>query len=167
MIELKPVSISEEYSKKWNEHCKDFVNIYKDGVKLRDTLYRVGGMGCKLSEKYFMILKYSEEYYPDKITKNPKEKPHLQGNWVIIGQDGKEMVEFDSSKFSSPYLQGGVVYVLDKHYYNIETGELYCSAYSSMKSQNFLFLNNQFDENKERRGVMKIELSTGLYEIIK
>lgn len=44
MLELIPVTLTPEYSKKWNVNktMSDFMNIYKDGVKVSDTLYRLG-----------------------------------------------------------------------------------------------------------------------------
>lgn len=164
-ITLVPVALDEEYAKKWNtEHCRDYVHVYKDGKKVSDTLYRVGGFGGDIETPYFLLLKYIEEYYEDNITKIKKDKPHLAGYWCIINSDGKEMVVFDS--FKTPYLHGGVTYSVDSNYYNIETGELYGNSHGgTMGTDEFLFLNNRYDKDHSRRGVIKINKHDGTYEL--
>jgi len=170
MIKLVPVSISPEYAKKWNEHCSDFVNIYKDGVKISDTLYRVGGIGGSFKDGYIMLLKYIEAFYSKDIMKMcgkdaPKNNRHLDGNWCILNEDGEEKVNFFKS-IDSAYLQGGVIYSNKGKYYNIETGELYCYANTSMSTENYLFLHNGYDNDKSKRGVLKIDKKTGEFELI-
>lgn len=165
-IELRPVFLSEEYRVKWNcGHMNDFVNIYLDGIKVSDTLYRVGGIGGRFVDGYIMLLKHTEAFYEDSITKDPKRKPHLKDQWCILNDSGIEKVVF--RQFASPYLKGGVVYVLDNKYYNIETGEKYCNSYTSMSSDEFIFLDNAYDDDKSRRGVMKINKKDGTFEIFK
>jgi len=165
-IELRPVELSPEYREKWNVHSTDYCNIYKDGVKISDTLYRKGGMS-RLGEgdEYSMILKCPEAYYEDNITKDKKKKRHLENQSVIVDKNGIEKVNFDN--YDSPYLQGGLIYSLNSKYYNIETGELYCDAHTSMKTEEFIFLDNKYDKDKSKRGVMKINKFNGTFELFK
>lgn len=163
MIHLKPVKLDSDYSEKWNNNQHDFVHLYKDGIKVSDTLYRVGGFGAKLEDDYFMLLKHVEAFYEDNITKIKKDKPHLESQWCIIDKNGIEKVNFKS--FKTPYLPGGVVYSLESNYYNIETGEFYCYSSTSMESQDFVFLHNRYDKDEARRGVMKINKHDGSFEL--
>lgn len=164
-VMLKPVTLDEKYRKEWNESLTDFCHLYRNDEKVSDTLYRVGGMGGKYKDGYIMLLKYTEAYYEDSITKDKSKKKHLEGLWCILDKDGNEKVVF--TQFASPYLQGGQIYCINSEYYNIETGELYCYASSSMASEEFIFLDNKFDKDESRRGVMKINKADGSYEIFK
>jgi hypothetical protein len=166
MIELKHVQLDNEYCKKWNITLSDFVNLYKDGIKVNDTLYRVSGIGVDLKDDYFMLLKHEEAFYDDNIITDIKRKRHLESKFVIINKDCIEKVCFKS--FDNPYLCGGLIYTIDHKYYNIETGEFYCHTYSHYFSSNdFIFLDNKFDKNLNLRGIMKINKHDGSYEVFK
>ena len=166
-LQLSPISVNEDYCKKWNIHSKDYVCLTKNGELLRQTLYRVGGMGRpKLGvDNYFMLLKYVEAFYSDEITKDKSRKPHLEGRRCIIDKEGNEKIEFKSS-LSYPYLvKDSCIYTIDSKYYNIETGEFYCSSRGSMTSTDYLFLNNEYDKDESKRGVMKINKKDGTWEL--
>lgn len=165
MLEFRPVKLDQKYAKKWNNTSTDFIHLYKDGVKLRDTLYRVGGMGANTKDGYFMLLKYTEAFYEDSITSDPKRKPHLQSSWCILNTDGIEKVNF--KPFSNVYLTGGQVYSIDQNYYNIETNKLYCKSYYAIQSKDFIFLENKYDTDVSKRGVLKINKHDGTYELFK
>jgi hypothetical protein len=165
ILELKGVDIPKDYRKKWNAHEKDFCHLYKNGEKVSDTLYRIGGFGVNLKNDYFLLLKHVEAFYSKDILKmsGSKDAKHLDGRWCILDNSGKERVVFDSHK--SPYLQGGQIYSLDSNYYNIETGKRYCQAYTSIHSKRFLFLDNKFDPDETKRGVLKINKADGTFEL--
>lgn len=167
-LQLNHIKIDSDYRNKWNIHCEDFILIAKDGKPIRDTLYRVGGMGGSISNKgdYFMLLKHVEAFYDKKILKmsSSKDAKHLESRWCILDKEGNEKVEFESYK--SPYLvNNSCIYHSDRKYYNIETGELYCGGDSSVESDEFLFIENSYDKDKSKRGVMKINKKDGSYEI--
>lgn len=165
-LQLSKITVNVEYAKKWNVGLNDFLCLTKNGELISNNLYRVGGMGTPNLEKdnYFMLLKYVEAYYDDEITKDKSRKPHLDGLWCIIDKNGIEKVE--CKKFSSPYLvKNSCIYSIDRKYYNIENGQLYCQAYTSVESKDFLFLENSFDDDKSKRGVMKINKKDGSCEL--
>ena len=175
-LQITPIQINEDYAKEWNESNRDFVVITKNEELLNPTLYRVGGMGTNKikGKKYFMLLKYVENIYEFKFikecypNKNNKElelqRKHLESRWCIIDEFGTEKVEF--KQFESPYItQDSCIYSLDSKYYNIETKELYCQSYHSLNSKEYLFLENKFDDNKEKRGILKIDKITGECEL--
>lgn len=56
---------------------------------------------------------------------------------------------------------------MNNDYFNIETGELICRSYTSMQSDDHLFLDNQFDDDKTKRGVWKINKLDATVEIFK
>lgn len=174
-LELNSISLDENYAKKWNEHMRDFKLLCKEGKPLRNTLYRLGGMGSisDLKNDYFMLLKYVESVYSfDFIkkcypNKNRKElelqRNHLEGRWTILDRFGNEKIEFPNS-LDYPYLKGGVIYTINKKYYNIETGYCYGEASASISSDEYLFIENNYDKDKSKRGVVKIHKETGIFE---
>lgn len=167
-LQLSPIEVDKDYCKKWNETMRDFVVLTRNGERVNNSLYRIGGIGSRpIGNNYFMLLKYVEDFYPKNIIKHTKSDPkHLSGRWCIIDKDGNEKVVFDS--FKSPYLvKNSCIYTLEQRYYNIETGELYCQSFTSMESKEFLFLHNAYDANTSRRGVMKINKADGTFELFK
>lgn len=162
-IELRPVKIPENYRKKWNISGDDYCHLYINGVKTSNTYWRKGGLRAQLDEPYFMILKYVEEYFSDKITTDKKLKPHLAGHWCIMDNNCEQKVVFDTHKHG--YLQGGIIYSLENKYYNIETGECYGESYNSISTDKYLFINNEYDKDKTKRGVLKIDKDDGSTEL--
>ena len=165
-VELVPVSLDPIYAKKWNERSKDFHHLYKDGKKISNTLYRIGGFGTKINEPYFILLKHVEAYYDDEIDTTEDGKRHLESQSCILDQNGAEKVNFRSHDM--PYLQGGVIYALQGDYYNIETGFSYCKSISSsiLHSENYIFIEDKYNKDKEKRGVIQITKKDGSYKLI-
>lgn len=177
-IELKPVELDEKYIKKWNIHQKDFFHLYKNGKKVNNNLYRVGGFGVKLTDRYFMLLKQVESNYSDsimkeceKFAKNQGIKPNKSSKYLdncscILDNNCVEKKVFVNSGLGYPYLLGGCVYIINNEYRNIETDELYCNSSSgSFKSKDFIFIDNPYDNDKSKRGVLKINKHTGSVEL--
>jgi hypothetical protein len=164
-LELRPVEIPKDYRKKWNVHGDDFMHLYYKGKLVSNTYYRLGGLfNIPKDGKYFMIIKHIEDYYDDVITKDPKKKPHLMGCFTILNLKGEEKVVFP--QFEHAWIVGDIAYVLNDNYYNIETGELYCKSYENhFVTKNFIFINNEYDDDHSKRGVMKISRNDGSYEI--
>lgn len=168
-IEIIPVKLSEEYKEKFNsKHMNDFFKLKIDGEIKHNSIYRLGGFNSfdkVYNDKYFMLLKYTEAEYDDNITTNPKRKPHLKGTWCILNNKGEELKVFES-EFLSPYLiNNSPIYSIDSKYYNVETNEYYCYSSGTLQSSEYLFLENKFDEDKSKRGVMKINKNTGGVEL--
>ena len=169
-LQITPIQINEDYAKKWNERLRDFVCITKNGELLNPTLYRVGGIGTNKIKglKYFMLLKHVEAYYDKSITDctGTKDPKHLESRWCIIDEYGTEKVEF--KQFTHPSLiKDSCIYSIDSNWYNIETGELYCNSYHTLESNQYLFLENRYDKNKDKCGILKIDKLTGTFELFK
>lgn len=168
-LQLCNVIVNPEYFKEWNERISsDFLVLVKDGKPINDNIYRIGRLNNPNPKKdrYFMLLKYVEDFYSDEILEMSKSKDpkHLSGNYCIIDQEGNEKIEF--SHFKYPYLvKDSCLYSLEQNYYNIESGELICNASSTMESEDYIFLNNRFDKDKSKRGVLKVCKKTGSYEL--
>lgn len=168
-LQLSKIILKDDYVKEWNIYLNDFVCLTRNGELIRNTLYRIGGINSfdLKKDKYFMLLKYVEAYYSKdilKMSKSSKAK-HLESRWCILDSDGNEKVEFKS--FQSAYLiKNSCIYTYDNNYYNIETKELYCNAYKSIQTENYLLLDNAYDKDELKRGVMKINKKTGEFEII-
>lgn len=165
-LQLSPIELNADYQKKWNVTMNDFVCLTINGELVNNSLYRVGGIGSPNLKKdnYFMLLKHVESYYEDSITIDPGKKPHLESRWCIIDKTGFEKMEFQN--FKAPYLvKDSCIYSIDGKYFNIETGEFYCDSSNSMQSKDFLFLENRFDKDNAKRGVMKINKKSGIWEL--
>lgn len=65
------------------------------------------------------------------------------------------------------YYQDSCIYSIDSKYYNIETGEFYGSAHTSMTSKEFLFLENHYGDDKSKLGVMKINKENETWKLYK
>lgn len=163
-LQLSRVQLTPEYAEKWNVHQNDFVVLTRNGELVNSSLYRVGGFGIDFKDKYFILLKQVESYYDDAITKDKKRKPHLAQCSCIIDQSGNEKKVFD--RFENPYLvKDSIIYSVDGEYSNIETGYTYCRTNTSMVSSQFLFLENKWDKDKSKLGVLKIDKLTGEFEL--
>lgn len=162
-LKLTPVELDEDYCKKWNIHQRDFVKLTRNGVPVNDSLYRTGMFGGKFKDGYCLFLKHTEAFYDDSITTDAKRKPHLKGEWCIVDVNGVEKKVFD--QFDTVYLCGGVIYTVNKGYYNIETGEFICKNDSSMASDEYIFSEDKYNNDKSKRGIYKVKKSDGSVEL--
>lgn len=62
-------------------------------------------------------------------------------------------------------IQGGLIYSNNKKYYNIETNKFYCESSTSMHSTDYLFLNNLYDKDISKRGILKINKNNDTFEL--
>lgn len=145
-------------------HQNDFVKICKNGEPLNDSIYRIGGFGPSNKEDYMLLLKHIESLYDDHITTDPKGKKHLASYWCIVDKNGVE--KYVSDKRFDHLTLHGIVFSKDNKFYNIETGELYCKAYDYIKTDNYIILDNKYDDDESKRGAIKINLKTGEKELI-
>jgi hypothetical protein len=173
-LQLSPIKVNEEYCKEWNEGKTDFVVLTKNGKLLNNSLYRVGGFGDDITQDYFRLLKYVEavyemdfmkKCYPNKRNKELELlRKHLEGQWCILDKNGVEKKVFE--QFKTPYIkQGSCIYCLGSNYYNIETGEFYCNSDKIMESSEFIFLENPYDKDLSKKGVMKINKKDGSWSV--
>ena len=83
--------------------------------------------------------------------------------------NGNEKVEF--KQFEHGYLvKNSCIYKINSNYYNIETGEYYGNSSTSMESEDFLFLDNEYTHknlDKAKLGVLKINKKDGTWEVFK
>lgn len=180
ILQLSPIIINPEYAQEWNERSTDFMVLSRNGKILRDTLYRVGGLnhGLKVGvDKYFMLLKYTEDIYTTEFMKKcypnksraeiEKDRKHLKSQWVILDIHGNEKVVID--EFHNPYLvdRNCPIYSVNSNYYNIETGYYYGHSSRSMKSSKYLFLDVYFEKESSKKGILKIDMTDGTFELFK
>ncbi|MEK6879099.1 MAG: hypothetical protein AABY22_05795 [Nanoarchaeota archaeon] len=164
-LQLSPININDDYRKKWNIYGNDFSCLTKNGQLISDSLYRIGGFGANLEENYFMLLKHVEAFYSNDIMKMSKSKDarHLESRWCILDKNGIEKKVFD--QFKTPYIKKGTcIYSIDSNYYNIETGDFYCNSSKCLESTEFIFLENSYDQDLSKRGVIKINKQNGTLE---
>lgn len=93
----------------------------------------------------------------------------MKSEWVIFDEWGNEKAVFNEISINTPNLisSKSPVYSLGNAFYNIETGYMYGEAYTKMKTENYLFLDNAYDKDENKKGVIKIDLKTGEFEIFK
>lgn len=168
-LQFNPITINEEYCKEWNITNKDFGCLTKNGELLHPTLYRIGGLNNPKFgiDKYFMLLKYVEAYYSKDIMKmsENKDPKHLEGRWCILDINGNEKIEFERA-LDYPYLiNDSCIYSIGSHYYNVETGEHYGYSHTLITSKEFIFLDNRYEKDKSKCGVMKINKENGSWEL--
>jgi hypothetical protein len=177
-LQLSKIDVNDKYLKEWNNNSKDFVVLTKNGEILRNTLYRIGGINNpKVGvDKYFMLIKHTEDLYTwdfikkcyPKMSKKEQEKhlKHLKSEWVIIDENGNEKVtQANSLDYMYLVSPNSCIYSVKNNYYNIETGFHYGYSSSSMKSSEFLFLDNRFEKDETKKGVMKINLKDGSWSV--
>jgi hypothetical protein len=174
-LQLVHIEIEEEYRKKWNiGSLNDFCTLTKNGDLLYSTFFRIGGLGSEndLNKSYFMLLKYNEAYYSNDIMRmserngyKNKSNKYLNGVWCIFDNEG--VIKFEAKDFENPYItNNSCIYSLGDNYYNIETNKLYCSSFTTCQSDKFLFLENRYDKDTTRQGVMKINKEDGTFKIL-
>lgn len=178
-LDLNKIDVKQEYLDEWNNRCKDFLVLTLNGEILRNTLYRKGGLNSLnvKTDKYFMLLKYSEDLYSKEFIKkcypkkNAKEQEkhikHLKAEWVIIDYKGIEKVVFKDLSHGYLVSPDSVLYMIDSNYYNIETGFKYGYTTNSIQSEDFVFLDNKYEKDEAKKGVMKINKIDGSFEMFK
>lgn len=175
-IQVIPTKVNDEYKAKWNVNSNDFVVITKNGERINDSIYRIGGFGFNPKEDYFILLKQVEEEYTSQFLRKvyPNEsmkqiesrRKHLENRSCIIDKNGIEKKTFGN--FESPYIvKNSCLYTMKDWYYNIETGEEYCQSFKSVESSDFIFLQNNYDKDKSRRGVIQVNKKDGKFVILK
>ncbi len=133
------------------DNRNNYSHLYKNGVKISDTLFRRGGMSKGFDEtEYCMLIAYHN-----------LQKSTI-GNHCIIDLNGDIVLEASELKY--PYHLKGVIAVLDEKYYNLKTKEIITKGYNTIKSESYIFVENQYNSEYEK-GVYKIEYSTGNFEI--
>jgi hypothetical protein len=153
-VNFNSIKVNEDYRKKWNLYCNDFVVIAtKDGELISNTLYRKGGMwdNPTTDTKYVLIIKHVEN-------KRTKQLDYFR---CIVDENGNEKVVFKPS-LDYPYLiEKTCLYTLKGCIFHIETNTLITKEDSVMHSDEFLFVENKYDDDKNKRGVWKICKKTG------
>lgn len=128
-----------------------YCHLYKNGVKLSNSLFRKGGSTNDFKqENYCSLIKY------DNLKKD------TLGEHVIIDNTGK-IVLASKDSFKYPYFHKGIIASMDSTYYNLLTGKAITKGTANIKSKQFLFIENNY--NKEfPLGVYKICYQTGEFE---
>lgn len=164
-LELTPLTLNDEYRKKWNVYNNDFFQLTRNDIPINNSIYRIGIFGGnKNNNEYFMLLKNVQSFYDDLITSDKSRQPHLESRRVILNREGIEKIEFE--RIMNPYLIGGLIYSSENKYYNIETGEFYGESSSfTVTSDDYVFLEDKYNKDKTKRGVLKINKNDGSKEL--
>ena len=133
-----------------------YSHLYKDGVKISNTYFRLGGFDTGFNNKLYASLIHYPNYPIDK---------ECWGNHCIIDSNGKIVLEAEKFDSSLYYLDGVIAKKRDI-YINLLTGEPIVKSYStSLKSKEFIFVECNDYEDKFKKGIYKINKNTGEFEI--
>ena len=130
----------------------DYCHLYKDGKQISKEIFRKGGMCGGFKDGFCQLINY-------KITKNKKKYGgnYTFGEHCIIDETGK-IVFRQEGMLDHIYLQGGMIVASDGKYYNLLTGEKIAEGYSSVSSDDYIFVQN-YIAGKQK--VYEIEKKTG------
>jgi hypothetical protein len=133
----------------------NYCYLYKDGVKVSDSLFRKGGVFTPFGKdkKYCTVIVYHDY------------KKDTMGNFCIIDSNGNIVMESENS-FDSLYYLRGEIATMKGIYYNLKTGQPIVKGDSTVKSKYYLFVENTYNKDYEP-GVYKIDYETGEFEIFR
>lgn len=157
-IEIVPAQFTQKYMNEYNIRNNDYFHLKINGEVNTNIIYRMGGLtnlATIKNDKYFMLLKYKEIH--------DEYGSFLKGYWVMLNHKGQELMEFEPYDNVYP-IKNTPIYVINSKYGNAETREIYCESTSPrMETNNFLFLNNLYDKDPNKRGVLMINKNDGTY----
>ena len=162
------VTLDKDYQKKWNvrNSADDFGIIMRNGNIVNDKLFRIGGLSIfREGEQYISLLHQKESFYSKEImdmSKSGGTANHLANLTTFLNKNGEIAIIFED-KLNYPIIVGGCIYAYNNKYYNIKTQEFICSGYASMKSKDFIFVENKYADDIDRRGVFQINIHNGTY----
>ena len=144
--------------------------LFRNGKKLSDIIFRVGGMGGSFKDNpYCMLIEYGNFHSALKTTKAIKSL----GNHCIIDANGKIVLTQEKGALQGLYYLKGCIAVSNNYYYNLITGEIITKGDNTITSNEFLFIENRYsnlygtDKGKYQLGVYKVNWITGEYELFK
>lgn len=131
-----------------------YSHLFKDDVQISDKIFRLGGLDSGFNKKPYASIIVYHDY--------PKD---TWGNHCIIDSNGKIVLEAEKFDSSFYYLDGVIAKKKDT-LINLLTGEAIVKSHSSsLKSKEFMFVECNDYENKFKKGIYKINFTTGEFEI--
>ena len=124
--------------------------------KLSNDIFRVGGMASGFKDRPYCELIYYKNVSTDK-------NPDL-GTHCLIDTEGKIVFKCEGA-LHYPHYYGGVIVSCNNVYYNLKTGQPFAEGHHSIKSSQFIFVECSSYRDKFPKGVYKINIETGDYEI--
>lgn len=169
-LQLNSIILDEAYKKKWKiGSTDDYKCLTMNGKLLRNTLYRVGGIGQfrPKTDRFHMILKYVEAQYSKDIIKMSKSKSpnYLNGLWCILDSNGNELVTIPNSLYYAHLINNSIFYTYRDEIINILTNEVICKYGKYFVTENYIFAETSYDT--KTCSVIKIDKQTGEIEKFK
>ena len=131
-----------------------YSHLFKDGIQISDKIFRLGGLDYGFNKKPYASIIVYHDY--------PKD---TWGNNCIIDSNGKIVLEAEKFDSSFYYLDGVIAKKKDT-IINLLTGEAIVKSHSSsLKSKEFMFVECNDYENKFKKGIYKINFTSGEFEI--
>lgn len=151
--ELRPIELSDKQQKDDRIVKLKYSQLYKDGVKISDDIFRKGGLCNGFKDGYCELIKYER--------KETSLDGFDTGSHVIVNGDGK--VCLTNNGLDYPYHMGGHLGSLGGYYYNLLTGEKICVRPSNtVNGKNFLIIENRYNFD-----YYEVKLPVGVYKLDK
>ena len=156
--ELRPIELTEDQSKDQHIVNSKYSNLYHNGLKVSDLIFRKGGISGDFKDGYCQLIHYTKTK-----EKGKNNSGFSFGTHVIINSLGNIILSGIGIS-SYPHHCGKNLGKLKDTYYNLLTGEslITCSSSSSVDGKNFLIVEHRYDwYNKDfPLGVYKIDKIT-------
>lgn len=144
------------------DNKEQYSHLYYNDKQLSNKVFRMGGMCNGFKDGYCQLIHYKFTNVYD-VT-NGTEVPEFDfGTHVIVNSNG-DIVLSSKNRLVYPYHCGGVVAHVGDTYVNLLTGEEIVIGDKTMKTDNYLFVQNSYNKDYEL-GVYQIELATGNYTL--
>lgn len=161
--ELRPIKLTaDEQSNKYILDMK-YSHLYHNGLKVSDSIFRIGGFGGKFKNGYCELIQYTRD--------TKRERGFSSGNFVIVNHLGEIVLKSEEFSGTHPRHEGGNVGFVEDMYYDLRTGEPFMVKSSSViNGKNFIIVEHKYDwygkELNIPTGVYKIDKETCQFEKI-
>jgi len=158
--ELRPIEILTEGGQFVVENNDKFSNLYHNGLKVSDEVFRKGGVCNGFKDGYCNLIHYVKEG-----EHTLKRHGFSYGTHVLINELGDTVLSV-SGLNETPYHLGGNVGTIKNSFYNLKTGDIILSSdtTSIINGRKFTIVNHRYEwydkENKFPIGVYKIDKET-------
>ena len=160
-IELRPVTLTNSKGE-YIENSNKYGNLYKNGIKLSDEVFRIGGFGGSFKNELYCSVIHYKKTNP-KIVKSEHDL-FDSGKHCLINDQGQIVMHCDYNYY---YLGGNVVYHNSKYISVLTNKEFFNSSSNNIIGKNYIIVSHtyNFGQNNIPVGIYKIDKLT--CEVIK
>lgn len=154
--ELRPIDLTEEELE--NDRLVDmkYSNLYHNGLKVSNEIFRKGGTGGKFKDGYCELIQYERTTEPKKNSGG-----FSFGKHVIINNLGEIKLEADGTSY--PRHVGGNIGALNERFYDLRTGVVISPTGKYLIGESCIILEHSYNWQKDSSlpvGLYKIDMET-------